>query len=200
MKLLRKDVPFVWTEAQQTSFEKLKEALTQAPVLEGRVIAYASRQLRPHELNYPTHDMELAVVVFTLKIWRHYIYGEKCYIYTDHKSVKYIFTQKELNLRQRRWLELLKDYDCQIEYHPVEQGTTEVYSFDHDGLLCFRGCYCVPDDDDQLKQVILREAHSSPYVMHPGGDKMYQNLKERYTWAGMKKDTSDYVARCLTCQ
>ncbi|KAK8976607.1 hypothetical protein V6N11_057207 [Hibiscus sabdariffa] len=287
-KLLGKDVPFVWTEAQQTSFEKLKEALTQAPVLvqpesgkdfavysdashsglgcvlmqEGRVIAYASRQLRPHELNYPTHDLELAAVVFALKIWRHYLYGEKCYIYTDHKSLKYLLTQKELNLRQRRWLELLKDYDCQIEYHPgkanvvadalsrktvtdlrslfarmslyddgsllaelqikptlaaeirakqlqdssllpvmkqVEQGTTEVYSFDRDGVLCFRGRYCVPDDD-QLKQTILREAHSSPYAMHPGGDKMYHNLKERYRWIGMKKDISDYVARCLTCQ
>ncbi|KAK8987271.1 hypothetical protein V6N11_027027 [Hibiscus sabdariffa] len=287
-KLLKKDVPFVWIEAQQASFEKLKEALTQALVLvqlesgkdfavysdashsrlgcvlmqEGRVIAYASRQLRPHELNYHTHDLELAIVVFALKIWRHYLYGERCYIYTDHKSLKYLLTQKELNLRQRRWLELLKDYDCQIEYHPgkanvvadalsrkaitdlrsllarmslyddgsllvelqvkptlaaeirakqlqdssllpvikqVEKGTTEVYSIDQDGVLCFRGRYCVPDDD-QLKQTILREAHSSPYAMHPGGDKMYQNLKERYIWAGMKKDIFDYVARCLTCQ
>lgn len=68
--------------------------------------------------NYPTHDLELAAVVFALKIWRHYLYGEHCEIFTDHKSLKYIFTQKELNMRQRRWLELLKDYDININYHP----------------------------------------------------------------------------------
>ncbi|KAL0431629.1 UNVERIFIED_CONTAM: Transposon Tf2-12 polyprotein [Sesamum radiatum] len=84
----------------------------------GKVIAYASRQLRPHELNYPTHDLELAAIVHALKIWRHYLYGEKFQIFTDHKSLKYILTQKELNLRQRRWIELLKDYDCTIDFHP----------------------------------------------------------------------------------
>ena len=83
-----------------------------------KVIAYASRQLKIHEQKYPTHDLELAAIVFALKIWRHYLYGEKCEIYTDHKSLKYIFTQKELNMRQRRWLELIKDYDCTINYHP----------------------------------------------------------------------------------
>jgi hypothetical protein len=84
---------------------------------EGHVIAYASRQLRKHELNDPTHDLELAAVVHALKIWRHCIMGTKCQIYTDHKSLKYIFTQKDLNLRQRRWLELIKDYDLEIHYH-----------------------------------------------------------------------------------
>jgi hypothetical protein len=84
----------------------------------GNVIAYASRQLKPYEHNYPTHDLELAVVVFALKIGRNYLYGEQCKIYTDHKSLKYLFTQKELNMRQRRWLELIKDYDCEINYHP----------------------------------------------------------------------------------
>ncbi|KAL0448540.1 UNVERIFIED_CONTAM: Transposon Tf2-11 polyprotein, partial [Sesamum latifolium] len=84
----------------------------------GKVIAYASRQLRPHEINYPTHDLELAAIVHALKIWRHYLYGETFHIFTDHKSLKYIPTQKELNLRQRRWIELLKDYDCTIDYHP----------------------------------------------------------------------------------
>jgi len=83
----------------------------------GRVVAYASRQLRPHELNYLTHDLELAAVVFALKIWRHYLYGVRCEVYTDHKSLKYIFTQKELNLRQRRSLKLLKDYTLDIKYH-----------------------------------------------------------------------------------
>ena len=85
---------------------------------EGKVIAYTSRQLKKHECNYPTHDLELAAVVLALKIWRHYLFDEKCHIFTDHKSLKYIFDQKELNLRQRRWLELIKDYDCTIEYHP----------------------------------------------------------------------------------
>ncbi|GFY87122.1 hypothetical protein Acr_05g0007610 [Actinidia rufa] len=84
----------------------------------GKVIDYASRQLRPHERNYPTHDLELATVVFALKIWRHYLYGVTCEIFTDHKSLKYLFTQKELNMRQRRWLELIKDYDILIQYHP----------------------------------------------------------------------------------
>ncbi|CAA0810069.1 Unknown protein, partial [Striga hermonthica] len=82
------------------------------------VVAYASRQLKPHEKNYPTHDLELAAVVHALKIWRHYLYGGKCEIFTDHKSLKYIFTQRELNMRQRRWLELVKDYDYTISYHP----------------------------------------------------------------------------------
>nr|GEV92399.1 retrotransposon protein, putative, Ty3-gypsy subclass [Tanacetum cinerariifolium] len=83
----------------------------------GKVIAYASRQLKPYEENYPIHDLELAAVVFALKIWRHYLYGETYDIFTDHKSLKYIFTQKELNMRQKRWLELLKDYDANIRYH-----------------------------------------------------------------------------------
>ena len=143
-KLTRKDVKYDWVDACQQSFEELKSRLTSAPVLvlpngrdgfvvysdasrqglgcvlmqNDRVIAYASRQLKKHEQNYPTHDLELAAVVFSLKIWRHYLYGVPCRIFTDHKSLQYIFTQKELNLRQRRWLELIKDYDCTIEYHP----------------------------------------------------------------------------------
>jgi ribonuclease HI len=84
---------------------------------EGHVIAYASRQLRKHELNYPTHDLELADVVQALKTWTLHN-GDQVSIYTDHKSLKYIFTQKDLNLRQRRWLELIKDYDLEIHYHP----------------------------------------------------------------------------------
>ena len=87
-----------------------------------RVIAYASRALRRHEENYATHDLELAAVVHALKIWRHYLLGNPIHIYSDHKSLKYIFTQSELNLRQRRWLELIKDYDLEIHYHPVDLG------------------------------------------------------------------------------
>ena len=85
---------------------------------DGKVVAYASRQLKVHEENYPTHDLELAAVVHALKIWRHYLIGNKCELFTDHKSLRYIFTQQDLNLRQRRWLELIKDYDLNIQYHP----------------------------------------------------------------------------------
>ena len=82
------------------------------------VVAYASRQLKKHEVNYPTHDLELAVVVFALKLWRHYLYGARFEIFTDHQSLKYIFTQRDLNLRQRKWLEFVKDYDFKLSYHP----------------------------------------------------------------------------------
>jgi hypothetical protein len=85
---------------------------------DGHVVAYASRQLKPHELNYPTHDLELAAVVHALKQWRHYLLGNRCEIYSDHQSLKYLFTQPDLNLRQRRWLELIKDYDVGLNYQP----------------------------------------------------------------------------------
>jgi hypothetical protein len=84
----------------------------------GRVIAYASRQLKSHEVNYPVHDLELAVVVFALREWRHYLYRTQVQIFTDHKSLKYLMSQKELNMQQRRWVELIKVYDCVIDYHP----------------------------------------------------------------------------------
>ena len=143
-KLTRKEEKFVWSEACQESFDELKRKLTSAPVLtlpsgqdgytvygdasrqslgcvlmqHENVIAYASRQLKKHEQNYPTHDLELAAVVFALRIWRHYLYGVPCRIFTDHKSLQYLFTLKELNMRQRIWVELIKDYECTIEYHP----------------------------------------------------------------------------------
>jgi hypothetical protein len=143
-KLLEKNKAFEWTKECQDSFEELKKRLTSSPVLvlpdltkkfdiycdasrqglgcvlmqEGQVVCYASRQLRKHEENYPTHDLKLAAVVHVLKIWRHYLIGHRCEIYSDHKSLKYIFTQNDLNLRQRRWLELIKDYDLGINYHP----------------------------------------------------------------------------------
>ena len=87
---------------------------------DGRVVAYTSRQLKVHEKNYPTHDLELAAVVHALQIWRHYLIGNKCEIFTDHKSLKYIFTQPNLNLRQRRWLELIKDYNLDLQYHSAK--------------------------------------------------------------------------------
>ena len=84
----------------------------------GKVVAYASWQLKKHEQNYPIHDLELAVVVKALKMWRHYLYGARFEVYIDHKSLKYVFTQRDLNLRQRRWVEYLKDYDFELAYHP----------------------------------------------------------------------------------
>ena len=84
----------------------------------GRVVAYGSRQLKNHEQNYPTHDMELAAIIFALKIWHHYLYGDQFEVFSDHKSLKYIFTQQDLNMRQRRWMEYLEDYDFTLQYHP----------------------------------------------------------------------------------
>nr|GEZ61849.1 putative reverse transcriptase domain-containing protein [Tanacetum cinerariifolium] len=109
-KLMRKGGFQIYSDAS-------KRGLGCVLMQHGKVIAYASRQLKPYEVNYPTHDLELVAVVFALKIWRHYLYGESCDVFTDHKSLKYIFTQRELNMRQRRWLELLKDYDTNIQYH-----------------------------------------------------------------------------------
>jgi hypothetical protein len=143
-ELLKKGVKFVWCEACEKAFHTLRQHLTSAPVLvqpdnskpfevfcdtsgtvlgcvlmqEGRVIVYASRALRPHEINYLTHDLELAAIVHALKIWRHYLMGNHCTIFTDHKSLKYIFSHSDLNMRQRRWLELIKDYDLEVHYHP----------------------------------------------------------------------------------
>jgi len=139
-QLTQKGQTYVWDAICEKSFQELKKRLTSAPVLilpnqkesfvvskmglggvlmqNRKVVAYASRQLKVHEKNYLTHDLELAAVVFVLKIWRHYLYGSKFEVFSDHKSLKYLFNQKELNLRQRRWLEFLKDYYFQLSYHP----------------------------------------------------------------------------------
>nr|GFB10079.1 putative reverse transcriptase domain-containing protein [Tanacetum cinerariifolium] len=137
-------IMFDWGDKQEAAFQLLKQKLCSAPILalpEGaedfvaycdashkglgvvlrqreKVISYASRQLKIHEKNYTTYDLELGAVVFALKIWRRYLYGTKCTVFTDHKSLQHILDQKELNMRQRRWLELLSDYDCEIRYHP----------------------------------------------------------------------------------
>jgi hypothetical protein len=142
--LTKKGVPFVWDDNCQGAFDKLKQKLTTSPVLIlpssdrsfvvytdasilglggvlmqiERVVAYASRQLRIHEQNYPTHDLELAAIVFALKTWRHYLYGVHFQLFTDHQSLKYLYSQKDLNHRQRRWAEYLKDYEYALQYHP----------------------------------------------------------------------------------
>ena len=142
--MTRKEIPYAWSDKCEEAFTALKDSLTSAPVLavpdrsggfeifcdasgkglgcvlhqHGHVVAYASRQLKVHEKNYPTHDLELAAVIFALKIRRHFLLSEKVKVFTDHKSLKYISTQKELNMRQRRWLELMADYEIDIQYHP----------------------------------------------------------------------------------
>jgi hypothetical protein len=144
IELLEMDKMFEWTPRHEASFQEMKKRLTTAPFLtmpdmerpfsiycdasgqglgcvfmqDGHVVAYASRQLRKHEEKYPTHDLKLAIVVHALKIWRHYIIEKRCEVYSDHKILKYIFTQPDLNVRQRRWLEHIKDYDLGINYHP----------------------------------------------------------------------------------
>ncbi|GKE96988.1 putative reverse transcriptase domain-containing protein, partial [Tanacetum coccineum] len=143
-KLTKKITPFVWGKEQEEAFDTSQNKLCEAPILvllegtedmviysdascfglgcvlmqKGKVIAYASRQLKKHEENYPTRDLEFAAVVFALKIWRHYLYGVKFISYTDYRSLQYFLDKKDLNMRKRRWLDLLKDYDCEIYYHP----------------------------------------------------------------------------------
>ncbi|KAD3640213.1 hypothetical protein E3N88_29436 [Mikania micrantha] len=215
-----------------------------------KAIAYASRQLKIHEKNYTTHDLELGAVIFALKIWRHYLYGTKCTIFTDHKSLQHIFDQKELNMRQRRWVELLNDYDCVIKYHPgkanvvadalsrkervkplrvramgmtvrtslhdnIIQAQQEVIERENlkkeldcgvekhletkpDGLVYFKDRIWIPTVEE-LRKLIFDEAHKTKYSVHPGADKMYQDLRAYYWWPGMKKDIAEYVGRCLTC-
>ncbi|WVZ89809.1 hypothetical protein U9M48_036168 [Paspalum notatum var. saurae] len=277
--LTMKNVKYPWDPKYEEAFTSLKKSLTSAPVLaqpgvtkpfdvycdasgnglgcvlmqEGRVIAYASRQLRKHEANYATHDLELAAVVHALKIWRHYLLGNTCHIYIDHKSLKYILTQPELNMRQLRWLELIKDYDLEIHYHPgkanvvadaisrrahcnvieirptarviccgidaIEMATEQLielynliieptikeqiiaaqkqdkgmayiregiddekracFTLDDQGVLWFKGRLVVPKDME-LRKKILDEAHTSMFTMHPGSNKMYQDLKQKF--------------------
>ena len=147
-RLTRKEVEIDWDDRCGKAFQELKRRLTPAPILivldrgqgytvycdasrvglgcvlmQSRwVVAYGSLQLKNHEHNYPTHDIELAAIVFALKIWCHYLYGEQFEVYSDHKSLKYIFTQRDLNMRQRRWMEFLEDYDFTLHYHPSKEN------------------------------------------------------------------------------
>ncbi|GJV36152.1 putative reverse transcriptase domain-containing protein [Tanacetum coccineum] len=281
-KLTQKKVAFEWGDKQEAAFQTLKTKLCSAPILalpqgaenfivycdashkglgavlmqNEKVIAYASRQLKIHEKNYTTHDLELGAVVFALKIWRHYLYGTKCTVFTDHKSLQHILDQKELNMRQRRWLELLSDYDCEIRYHPgkanvvadalsrkerskplrvralvmtigldlpkqILNAQTEAQKPENlknedvggmikkdlpkerlephaDGTLCLNGRSWLPCYGD-LRTVIMHESYKSKYAVHPGSDKMYQDMEKLYWWPNMKADIATYVSKCLTC-
>ncbi|GJR15673.1 putative reverse transcriptase domain-containing protein [Tanacetum coccineum] len=275
-KLTQKSVKFEWGEKAEAAFQLLKQKLCSAPILalpEGsenfvvycdashkglgavlmqreKVIAYASRQLKVHEKNYTTHDLELGAVVFALKMWRHYLYGTKCVVFTDHKSLQHILDQKELNMRQRRWLELLSDYDCEIRYHPgkanvvadalsrkerskplrvralvmtiglnlpkqILSAQSEARKEENfinedlrgminklepraDGTLCLNNRSWIPCFGE-LRALIMHESHKSKYSIHPGSDKMYQDLKKLYWWPNMKAEIATYVSKCLTC-
>ena len=143
-RLTRNEVKFEWNDLCEKAFQELNRRHTLAPILivlkqgqrytmycdaskdelgcvlmqSERVVAYGSRQLKNHERNYPTHDMELVAIVFAFKIWHHYLYGERFEVFSNHKSLKYIFTQRDLNMRQCMWMEFLEDYDFTLHYHP----------------------------------------------------------------------------------
>nr|GEW34116.1 putative reverse transcriptase domain-containing protein [Tanacetum cinerariifolium] len=206
--LTQKNQKYEWGEKEEEAFQTLKNNLCDAPILSlpdgikdfvvyydasnqglgcvlmqrGKVIAYTSRQHKIHEMNYTIHDLELGAVVFALKTWRLYLYGTKCVIYTDHKSLQYIFDQKELNMRQRRRIKLFSNYECEIRYHP---GKANVVA---DALSRKERVPLVGN----VRMIILNEAHTSRYYVHPGADKMYHDLRNIYWWLGMRRDIAIY--------
>ncbi|KAJ9557122.1 hypothetical protein OSB04_011736 [Centaurea solstitialis] len=212
-KLTKKSKPYDWGVEDMTVYcDASHLGLGCVLMQRGRVIAYASRQLKPHEANYPTHDLELAAVVFALKIWRHYLYGVKCTIYTDHRSLRYFLDQPNLNMRQRRWLDVVKDYHCEILYHPAQEeasrdenqnkervrGQLPLMVGDNRELLLRHNQVWVPLTSG-ARQTLLEEAQKSRFSIHPGATKMYRDLKTDYWWPGMKRDVARYVESCLTC-
>ncbi|GJS41753.1 putative reverse transcriptase domain-containing protein [Tanacetum coccineum] len=184
--LTQKNKKFEWGDEQENAFQTLKDMLCDALILD-----------LPEGINdfvvYCVTSNQ-GVVVFALKMWRHYLYGTKSVIYINHKSLQHIFDQKELNMRQRRWIELFSDYDCEIRYHPaLRPGYWKLREKLPRATTLQQKFY------DNLRTLIINEAHTTKYSVHPGADKMYYDLRDLYWWPGMKKDIALYVKKCLTC-
>ncbi|KAK1683149.1 hypothetical protein QYE76_043997 [Lolium multiflorum] len=274
-KLLKKNTPFVWTDECETSFQTLKEKLTTAPVLA------VPEPGKDYTVYCDASKNGLGCVLMQdRKSWRQFLYGSKCELYTDHKGLKYFFTQKELNMRQKRWLELIKDYELTINYTPgkanvvadalsrkstenqpkeweipkelrkeleeaqillirgdtvgsiatmrimdemysdlkyeiirkqvddlfiqeeikrIGEGKPSEFNLGEFDSLYFQKRICVPDDPE-VNSIILKEAHETPYSIHPGSTKMYMDLKEMFWWNNMKREIAQYVSECHTCQ
>ncbi|GKA16202.1 putative reverse transcriptase domain-containing protein [Tanacetum coccineum] len=198
--------------------DALHKGLGDVLIQNEKVIAYASQQLKIHKKNYTTHDLELGAVVFALKIWRHYLYRTKCTMFTDHKSLQHILDQKELNMRKRRCLGMTIGLDlpkqileAQIEaMKPENLEAEDVGGMIRNDLpkeklepranrtLCLNNKSWLPCYDD-LRTLIMHESHKSKYFVHPGSDKMYQDMKKLYWWPNIKADIATYVSKCLTC-
>ncbi|GJZ99296.1 putative reverse transcriptase domain-containing protein [Tanacetum coccineum] len=244
-ELTQKNKKYIWGEDQESAFQLLKQKLCEALILalpEGnddfvvycdaslqglgavlmqkeKAIAYASRQLKPNEENYTTHDLELGAVVFALKIWRHYLYGTKCIVFTDHKSLQHILHQKELNMRQHRWLELFAHYDCEIRYHPGKANVVADALIQKERIKPLRIRSLIMTVHPKLPTQILEaqteaikeenikaenlRGMDKSFEIRPDGtrcsDKMYQDLKKLYWWPNMKAIIAEYVGKCLTC-
>ncbi|GJU87596.1 putative reverse transcriptase domain-containing protein [Tanacetum coccineum] len=230
-KLTQKSVKFDWGEKTKAAFQLLKQKLCSAPILalpkgsenfvvycdashkglgavlmqKEKVIAYASHQLKVHEKNYTTHDLELGAVVFSLNMWRHYLYGTKCIVFIDHKSLQHILDQKELNMRQRR-LNLPKQIlSAQSEARKEGNFINEdLHSMINklepraNRTLCSNNRSWIPCFGE-LRALIIHESHKLKYSIHPRSDKMYQDLKKLYWWPNMKAKIATYVSKCLTC-
>nr|GEY19025.1 hypothetical protein [Tanacetum cinerariifolium] len=205
IKLTQKNKTYEWGDEEEESFQLLKDKLCSSPILafpkgsedfvvycdaslkgygavlmqREKVIAYVSRQLRTHEENYMTHDLELGAVVFSLRLWRNYLYGVKCTVFTDHKSLQYILDQKELNIRQRIWIEVLSDYDCEIRYHPGKANVVADALSRKEREMPLRVRSLVLTDHKDLMQQIL--------------EAQVESLIEG------NADVAIYVGKCLTC-
>ncbi|KAA0058469.1 pol protein [Cucumis melo var. makuwa] len=203
-QLTRMGAPFVWSKACEDSFQNLKQKLVTA--LQGKVVAYVSRQLKSHEQNYRTHDLELAAVVFALKIWRHYLYG-KANVVPDALSRK-VSHSAALITRQAPLHQDLERAEIAVSSNDpylvekrglAEAGQAVEFSISSNGGLLFERHLCVPSDS-AVKTELLSIAHSSPFSMHSGSTKMYQNLKRVYWWRNMKREVAEFVSKCLVCQ
>ncbi|GJY44345.1 putative reverse transcriptase domain-containing protein [Tanacetum coccineum] len=234
-KLNPKSVKFNWGEKEETTFQTLKQKLCSAPILalpEGsenfvvycdashkglgavlmqkeKVIAYASRQLKIHEKNYTTHDLELGAVVFALKMWRHYLYGTKCVANVVADALSRKSRPKPLRVRalvMTIGLNLpARILNAQVEARKEENyGTEDLCGMIKkleprtDGTLCLKNRSWIPCFGD-LRALIMHESHKSKYSIHPGSDKMYQDLKKLYWWPNMKAEIATYVSKCMTC-